>query len=67
MVLEFIKSLYKSGGFLYSKGGYVLGFYTDPDDKKGTMDSVSPERIFGEERDDFSSLPSQSNLVKDTS
>ena len=33
----------------------------------GTMDSVSPERIFGEERDDFSSLPSQSNLVKDTS
>ena len=51
----------------YSKGGYVLGFYTDPDDKKGTMDSVSPERIFGEERDDFSSLPSQSNLVKDTS
>ncbi len=51
----------------YSKGGYVLGFYTDPDDMKGTMDSVSPEKIFGEEKDNFSSLPSQNDLVKDTS
>ena len=51
----------------YSKGGYVLGFYTDPDDIEGTMDSVSPEKIFGEEKDNFSSLPSQNDLVKDTS
>ena len=45
----------------------MLGFYTDPEDKKGTMDSVSPEKIFGEEKDNFSSLPSQNDLVKDTS
>ena len=51
----------------YSKGGYVLGFYTDPNDTIGAMDSVSPERIFGEEDDDFSSLPAQNDLVKGTS
>ena len=39
----------------------------DPDDIEGTMDSVSPEKIFGEEKDNFSSLPSQNDLVKDTS
>jgi ectoine hydroxylase-related dioxygenase (phytanoyl-CoA dioxygenase family) len=51
----------------YSKGGFVLGFYTDPNDRQGTMDSVSPEKMFGADRDDFSTLPSQTNLVKDTS
>ena len=51
----------------YSKGGFVLGFYTDPNDHKGTMDSVSPEKLFGGDKDDFSTLPSQKNLVKDTS
>ena len=51
----------------YSKGGFVLGFYTDPNDHEGTMDSVSPEKLFGGDKDDFSTLPSQKNLVKDTS
>ena len=51
----------------YSKGGFVLGFYTDPNDHEGTMDSVSPEKLFGGDKDDFSKLPSQKNLVKDTS
>ena len=44
----------------------MLGFYTDPDDTEGTMDSVSPEKIL-EKRKIFSSLPSQNDLVKDTS
>ena len=27
----------------YSKGGYVLGFFSDPEDKEGKLESVSPE------------------------
>ena len=50
----------------YSKGGYVLGFYTDPYDTKGNMESVSPEKMFGKDEDNFSSLPPQTDLVKDT-
>ena len=50
----------------YSKGGYILGFYTDPYDKNGNMESVSPEKMFGKDEDVFSSLPSQTDLVKDT-
>ena len=37
----------------YSQGGYVLGFYTDPTDTEGKLESVSPKKIFGESNDRF--------------
>ena len=48
----------------YSKGGYVLGFFTDPEDKEGRLESVSPEKIFGESKDQYESLATPENLVK---
>ena len=48
----------------YSKGGYVLGFFTDPTDTEGKLESVSPEKIFGDSKDKFSTLASPENLVK---
>ena len=50
----------------YSKGGYVLGFYTDPTDKEGKLESVSPEKIFGDSKDKYSTLASPENLVKES-
>ena len=50
----------------YSKGGYVLGFFTDPDDKEGRLESVSPEKIFGESKDQYESLATPENLVKES-
>ena len=48
----------------YSKGGYVLGFYSDPHDKTATYESVSPENMFKDHFiDDFSSLPDPTELV----
>ena len=48
----------------YSKGGYVLGFYSDPNDKNAVYESVSPENMFkAEVDDDFSSLPNPEELV----
>ena len=48
----------------YSKGGYVLGFYSDPHDKTATYESVSPENMFKDRLiDDFSSLPDPTELV----
>ena len=66
VVLEFIKSAYKSGVFLYSKGGYVLGFYTDPKDETGELESVSPSRLFNDQRDEYSRIESASELVKES-
>ena len=37
----------------YSQGGYVLGFYTDPTDTAGKLESVSPKKMFGESNDPF--------------
>ena len=48
----------------YSKGGYVLGFYSDPHDKSASFESVSPENMFKDRvQDDFSSLPDPTELV----
>ena len=50
----------------YSKGGYVLGFFTDPEDKEGKLESVSPEKIFGGSTDQYESLATPENLVKES-
>ena len=50
----------------YSKGGYVLGFFTDPEDKEGRLESVSPEKIFGESKDQYESLATPENLIKES-
>ena len=51
----------------YSKGGYVLGFFSDPEDKDGKLESVSPEKLFGDSKDKFSNIDSPENLVFDSS
>jgi ectoine hydroxylase-related dioxygenase (phytanoyl-CoA dioxygenase family) len=51
----------------YSKGGYVLGFFTDPYDKEGKLESVSPEKIFGDSTDKFENLTTPDKLVKESS
>ena len=48
----------------YSKGGYVLGFFSDPRDEEGKLESVSPEKLFGESKDKYENLTSPENLVK---
>jgi len=50
----------------YSKGGYVLGFYTDPKDETGELESVSPSRLFNDQRDEYSRIESASELVKES-
>ena len=47
----------------YAKGGYVLGFYSDPDDLSAEHESVSPENLFSHHRGDFDTLPSEDQLV----
>ena len=47
----------------YAKGGYVLGFYSDPDDDSTQHESVSPENLFSEHRGDFDILPTEEQLV----
>ena len=51
----------------YSKGGYVLGFFTDPNDKEGKFESVSPEKLFGDSEDKYGILATPENLVKESS
>ena len=51
----------------YSKGGYVLGFYSDPYDDEAKFESVSPENMFSKATDSFDSLPNQEELVDKTS
>jgi hypothetical protein len=51
----------------YSKGGYVLGFFTDPYDKEGKLESVSPEKIFGDSSDKYENLTTPDKLVKESS
>ena len=40
----------------YSKGGYVLGFFSDPESMNGELESVSPEKLFGTVEDRFSEI-----------
>ena len=47
----------------YAKGGYVLGFYSDPDDHSALHESVSPENLFSQHRGDFDVLPTEEQLV----
>ena len=47
----------------YAKGGYVLGFYSDPDDDSVQHESVSPENLFSQHRSDFDVLPTEEQLV----
>ena len=47
----------------YAKGGYVLGFYSDPDDDSVQHESVSPENLFSQHRGDFDVLPTEEQLV----
>ena len=47
----------------YAKGGYVLGFYSDPDDDSAQHESVSPENLFSQHRGDFDVLPAEEQLV----
>ena len=51
----------------YSKGGYVLGFYSDPYDEEAKFESVSPENMFSKATDSFDSLPNPEELVDKTS
>jgi len=48
----------------YSKGGYVKGFYSDPNHVDGKLESVTPEKIFSDSKDKFTVLASPENLVK---
>ena len=47
----------------YSKGGYVLGFYSDPYDDSAKYESVSPENMFSDSFDRFSDIPDPKDLV----
>ena len=51
----------------YTKGGYVLGFYSDPEDKNGELESVSPEKMFGNFKDKYGSINSADKLISDSS
>jgi hypothetical protein len=51
----------------YAKGGYVLGFFSDPNDTEGRLESVSPEKLFGDSGDKYESLASPDKLVKESS
>ena len=47
----------------YSQGGYILGFFTHPNDTEGKFESVSPKKLFGEDADPYK-IPSPEELVK---
>ena len=47
----------------YSKGGYVMGFYSDPENVDGKLESVTPEKMFGDGNDKFSNLAKPEELV----
>ena len=51
----------------YSKGGYVLGFFTDPYDKEGKLESASPEKNFGDSADKYENLTTPDKLVEESS
>ena len=51
----------------YSKGGYVLGFYSDPYDEEAKFEAVSPENMFNKAKDKFENLPNPDELIDETS
>ena len=49
----------------YSKGGYILGFYSDPKDRDADYESVSPENMFEDKAlDEYSAIPDPEELVR---
>ena len=51
----------------YSKGGYLLGFYSDPYDMDTKFESVSPENMLKKSTGNFDHLPNPSELVSRSS
>ena len=51
----------------YSRGDYVLGFFTDPTDTERKLESVSPEKIFGDSNDKYEDIATPDRLVKESS
>lgn len=47
----------------YSKGGYVLGFYSDPDDDSAHHESVSPENMFSQRAERFGAIEGADHVV----
>ena len=47
----------------YAKGGYVLGFYSDPDNDSAQYEAVSPENLFSQHQGQFDTLPTEEQLV----
>ena len=47
----------------YSKGGYVLGFYSDPDDDSARHESVSPENMFSQRTERFGAIEGADHVV----
>ena len=44
-----------------------LEFFTDPNDKEGKLESVSPEKLFGDSKDKYATLATPEKLVKESS
>ena len=44
-----------------------MGFYSDPEDKNGELESVSPEKMFGDFGDKYGFINSADKLVSDSS
>lgn len=47
----------------YAKGGYVLGFYSNPDDDSMKYESVSPEHLFSERIERFGAIEGAEHVV----
>ena len=47
----------------YAKGGYVLGFYSDPDDESVRRESVSPENMFSQRAEQFGTIEGADHLI----
>ena len=47
----------------YAKGGYVLGFYSNPDDDSMKYESVSPEHLFSEHIERFGAIEGAEHVV----
>ena len=50
----------------YAKGGYVLGFYSDPDDPSAAYESVSPEHLFSQREERFGAIHGADHVVAES-
>ena len=50
----------------YAKGGYVLGFYSDPDDPSAAYESVSPEHLFSQREERFGAIHGADHVVSES-